>query len=121
MGMFDYIRCKMPMPTEPAPPSIEWFQTKDTPTAFLWMDKWTIEEDGRLVKHGYRVEDRSDPNAKGLMRLCRAATRIDEPENDETVPFHGDIGFGHYDTKTKEDWDYIARFTRSEERRVGKE
>lgn len=113
MGMFDYIRTKMPLPADPAPPEgVEWFQTKETPTYQLWLDKWTIEADGRLVKHAYRIEDHSDPNAEtAFERVIGCMTRIDEPEKDETIPFHGDIGFGHYDSKTGEDWNYVARFT----------
>jgi hypothetical protein len=111
MGMFDYLRCKMPLPSEPAPPSAEWFQTKDVPTHQLYMERWTIEADGRLIKHGVRYEDRSDPNAEGFLRWLGCMTAVLVPEEDKVVDFHGDIGFGHFDYETKEDWDYVARFT----------
>lgn len=111
MGMFDYIRCKMPLPADPAPPQCEWFQTKDVPTAALYLDKWTIEADGRLIRHAYRVEDHSDQKAKGLLRFKGCMTKVFEPENDTAVPYHGDISFGHYDSRTHGDWDYVARFT----------
>lgn len=112
MGMFDYIRCEMPLPAEPRPPAVEWFQTKDVPTGQLYLEKWAIRADGKLVKFGVRYEDRSDPKAEGLMKLCGMATPVLVPEKDEVFDdFHGDICFGHYDSETKEDWDYIARFT----------
>lgn len=111
MGMFDYIRCRMPLPAEPKPPPCEWFQTKDVPTAQLYLGNWTIEADGRLIRHAYRIEDRSDPKAEGILRWAGCMTKVYEPENDVAVPYHGDIGFGHYDNVTGEDWDYVARFT----------
>lgn len=111
MGMFDYIRVKMPLPAEPKPPAVEWFQTKDVPTVQLYMEKWTIEADGRLIKHGVRYEDRSDPNAEGIDRFRGMITSVPDPDSDKEVPYHGDILFGAYDHSTGEDWDYIARFT----------
>ncbi|MDR3485410.1 MAG: hypothetical protein P4M05_10955, partial [Bradyrhizobium sp.] len=60
MGLYDYIRCKMPLPESPQPPKEEWMQTKDTAEQYL--GKYTIEEDGRLIYHEIpreRVEDAS--------------------------------------------------------------
>ncbi len=81
MGMFDHIRCRMPLPAEPAPPDVEWFQTKDTEAQHL--ERYTIEADGRLVHQRADVE----------------------------VPYHGDIAFYEGDSKTGEWWEYVARFT----------
>jgi hypothetical protein len=113
MGLFDYIRIKMPLPADPPPPSVEFFQTKDVPTLQLWMEQWTIEADGRLIKHGVRYEDRSDPNAKpgSLESIIGSMTSVPEPEQDEIVPHHGDICFGHFDTQSNQWWEYTARFT----------
>lgn len=114
MGMFDYIKTEMPLPSEPAPPAVEWFQTKDVPTGQLYLEKWIIRADGSLVKLGVRYEDHSDKSLPegDLGRLAGIMTPVAVPELDEVMDkFHGDIWFGHYDTKTKEDWDYIARFT----------
>lgn len=114
MGMFDYIKSEMPLPAEPTPPAIEWFQTKDVPTGQLYLEKWLIRADGCLVKLGVRYEDRSDKTLPedDIMRLAGMMTPVAEPSLDEVFSdFHGDLSFGHYDTNTKEWWDYIARFT----------
>jgi hypothetical protein len=113
MGVFDYIRVKMPLPALPLPPDIEWFQTKDVPTDQLWLLKWTIEEDGCLIRHGYHIEDRGDKGAPegSIERVAGCMTTIYDPALDEAVDFHGDIAFGHYDDKTGGDWGYVARFT----------
>ncbi len=111
MGLFDYIRIKMPLPSEPPPPRTKWFQTKDVPTDQLYLERWTIESDGSLIKHGVRYEDKSDPKAEGLYRLCGMITPVPVPDDDAAIPFHGDIYFGHIDHKTGEDWQYVARFT----------
>src|SRR6266404_1726604 len=114
MGMFDYIKTEMPLPDNPTPPDCEWFQTKDVPTAALFMEKWIIRSDGKLMKLGVRYEDQSDPNApKGsLESVIGIMTAIPDPSEDKVMEdFHGDLTFGHYDWKTKEWWDYTARFT----------
>jgi hypothetical protein len=56
MGMFDYIRCKYPLPVEGAN-ALE-YQTKDTPRQ--WCDQYEIREDGTLWFRDYDVEDRSE-------------------------------------------------------------
>jgi hypothetical protein len=93
MGMFDHIRCRMPLPSDPPPPAIEWFQTKDVPTPQLYMEQWTIEEDGRLIHHAcdYEqtpVEELPDPTCRWRGSIRRINLR-DEPHGD----FHGDIEF----------------------------
>lgn len=113
MGVFDYIRCRKPLPADPAPPAIEWFQTNDVPTEQLWLEKWTIEADGRLIKHGVRYEDRSDPNAEpgSLESIAGCMTAVPVPEEDAAIEdFHGDLEFHHFD-KEGGWWSYIARFT----------
>jgi len=113
MGMFDYIKSEMPLPGTPAPPDV-WFQTKDVPTGQLYLEKWIIRKDGRLVKFGVRYEDHSDKTLPedDFMRLAGMMTPVAVPELDQVMDkFHGDIEFGHYDSKTGEDWDFVARFT----------
>lgn len=96
MGMFDYIRTEMPLPSEPKPPADEWFQTKDVPTDQLWLARWVIGADGTLTKLGVKPGDAS----------------VLDPTRDEIIhDFHGDIGFGEYDSATGESWYYVARFT----------
>jgi len=113
MGMFDYLRCEMPLPPEPPPPDGCLFQTKDVPTPQLYMEEWVILADGRLKKAGVRYEDRSDKTAPegSFERLAGCMTPIPDPEKDQYFEHHGDIAFYHYDDKTKAWWEYVARFT----------
>lgn len=74
MGMFDNITVKTPLPL-PAYQD-EVFQTKDTP--LQWMTDYVIREDKTLWHSEHDYEDRSDPNAEGLMRICGSMTRINE-------------------------------------------
>jgi hypothetical protein len=113
MGVFDYIKTEMPLPAEPPPPQVEWFQTKDVPNDCLWLEKWVIRADGRLVKLGVRYEDHSDKTLPedDIGRLAGMMTPILDRSLDQTFDFHGDISFGHLVWETREDWDYVARFT----------
>jgi hypothetical protein len=123
MGMFDYIKSEMPLPGDPRP-DVEWFQTKDVPTDQLYLEKWIIRSDGRLVKLGVRYEDHSDKTLPedDIMRLAGMMTPILDPSLDRTFDdFHGDLEFGHYDTKSGEDWDYTARFTDGKCTKIGVE
>lgn len=109
MGMFDYVTCEMPLPGNP-PAGLE-FQTKDGPD-FPFMDTLVIRADGRLVRKGYQVEDRSDPNAEGLMRLWGAMTRIPDESLDHVYEdIHQDLVFYNYDHRTGDTWEFKARFT----------
>lgn len=110
MGMFDYIECKMPLPEHPPPPTVQLFQTKfsDWPQ----LERYVIGADGRLIKLGYTIEDRSDfALGIGTDRLAGCASYVFDPKLDQVIDFHGDILFGLYDDTTGEDWDYVARFT----------
>jgi len=107
MGMYDDFRCDYPID---APPGIDW-QTKDTPAQYL--DLYVLGADGILYHEEYDVEDRSDPNAEGLMALCGLMTRV----NKRLVPmpeFRGEISFyGQDPTNPDEDrewWEYSALF-----------
>ena len=110
MGMFDYLRCKMPLP-EPCPPSDTLFQTKDTDEQY--METYTITEDGRLIHHAVDYEtvpkaERPHPEEDGLLGLRGSIRRI--PRGEVEIPLHGDLEFHHY-SDDKEWWSYIARFT----------
>jgi len=45
MGMFDTVRCELPLPGEPKPTSTAWLQTKDF---HCYLDTYTIKADGTL-------------------------------------------------------------------------
>lgn len=72
MGMFDDLNCKYPLPAEAK--GITWFQTKDTPAQAL--DVYEITETGELWHQEYDFEDRSDPDAEGILRLAGMLTRV---------------------------------------------
>jgi hypothetical protein len=107
MGMFDYIRCEMPLPVTPEPPPDGEFQTKDTPAQYL--DNYKITRDGRLLHEQYDMRWEEDAKAPLGIWQRRDGKRWVE------VPFHGDIEFGtislHRGQFTGGDWDYLARFT----------
>jgi hypothetical protein len=71
MGLFDTITCKYPLPL----PQFQGadFQTKDLECQ---MDCYEIREDGTLWMQKYEIEDRSDPNAEGIARLCGMLSRV---------------------------------------------
>jgi len=95
MGMFDYLRCKYPLPVKGVNDML--FQTKDSPAQ--QMDEYEIREDGTLWHQDYDIEDRSDPNAEGIARIFGMMTRINERWEPE--PMTGEILF--YDGGT--DWE----------------
>jgi hypothetical protein len=89
MGLFDKIICKYPLPSPGALVNLLTFQTKDTD--FPNMDKYEIREDGTFWHENYDIEDRSDPNAKGIWALCGCMTRINRRW--EQVKMTGEIRF----------------------------
>jgi hypothetical protein len=90
MGMFDELRCKYPLPVPGANELL--FQTKDTPEQY--MDLYEIREDGSLWHEVYDIEDRSDPNAEGLMALAGCMTRVNKQW--EPCDMTGEIRFYTY-------------------------
>lgn len=74
MGMYDELRCLFPLPVHGAN-QLE-YQTKDTPTQCL--DLYEIREDGSLWMEDYDVEDHSDPDATGFLRMCGCMTRVNK-------------------------------------------
>ena len=71
MGLFDYIRCEMPLPGDPDPDMA--FQTKDFDPM---MDMYTITSAGRLVLESHGM-DFGDVNYHGMINFYR----FDEDEN----------------------------------------
>lgn len=86
MGTFDDFHCQYPLPVPEAQHQV--FQTKDLE---CYQETYTLRSDGTLWKTHYDVEDRSDPNATGLMRLAGCATRINPREVFE--PYTGEVSF----------------------------
>lgn len=87
MGLFDYVRCHAPLPVVGAD-ALE-FQTKDTDWPYL--ERYEIRADGSLWRERYDIEDRSDPNAEGLLAMAGCMTRVNvrwEPE-----PLTGSLEF----------------------------
>jgi hypothetical protein len=86
MGTFDDFHCQYPLPVPEAQHQV--FQTKDLE---CYQETYKLRSDGMLWKTHYDVEDRSDPNATGLMRLAGCATRINPREVFE--PYTGEVRF----------------------------
>lgn len=112
MGLFDYLRCEMPLPAE-WPGEGFRFQTKDTDAQY--MEQYTITADGRLVHHAVRYEDvppaeRAYPDAKpGSLESVVGITRR-VPTGDVEVLMHGDLQF--HDLDAERGWvSFVARFT----------
>ena len=71
MGMFDEVTCKYPLPVDGANSLL--YQTKSLGCE---MEYFEIREDGSLWKEHYDIEDRSDQNATGFMRMAGCMTRV---------------------------------------------
>ena len=87
MGMFDYVRCHYPLPIEGANGLL--YQSKDLDCQ---MDLFEIREDGTLWRESYDVEDHSDPNAEGIMRLCGMLSRVNQ-RWERVEDFTGEVSF----------------------------
>ncbi len=73
MGMFDEIVIEGGFHPDVSAGS-RW-QTKSLDCG---MDTYKIDTDGQLWREEYDTEDRSDPNAEGLMRLAGICTRVNQ-------------------------------------------
>jgi len=88
MGMFDYLRCKYPLPLDGYEDKI--FQTRDTDSQF--MDNYEISQEGELFLENYEIEDRSDPAKEGMEKFYGMMTKVNlrwEKQKD----FTGEIRF----------------------------
>ena len=93
MGMYDTLRCDMPLPSE-APLTLagHQFQTKDM-VEFPMLTEYRIAEDGTLWLHHSGVHD--EPNVE--------STR---------VPYEGPLNF-YTITRDRQWWEFDADFERS--------
>lgn len=87
--MFDHIKCNYPLPGGEKFQNLD-YQTKDTPNQLL--DNYEIREDGTLWVENYDIEDRSDPNEKGFLRICGMMTRVNKTW-EKVENFTGEICF----------------------------
>ena len=100
--MYDNILCKYPIDVEDIDIKISdlTFQSKDTEAQFL--DNYEIREDGTLWHETYDIEDRSDPNAEGIMKLLGCMTRINQRW--EQVNTTGEIVFYTSTGENRDQW-----------------
>lgn len=90
MGLFDNVRFSYPLPIPQA--QGELFQTKDLENQ---LGTYVVEGDGSLWRVDYDIEDRSDPNATGLVALARRMTRVNPRPT--PYPYSGVINlYGDY-------------------------
>ncbi len=112
MGVFDDLRCEMPLPETalPLPKGGDTiFQTKDTPDQYLTL--YTITADGHLMWRPYKVEARPEEERekRGPMRRVESAP--------ERIEFHGTIDFYEYQAQDESQdgrshwWEFRAKFT----------
>ena len=109
MGMFDYLRCEMPLPDK-APKELEW-QTKDLECGLEW---YAIRENGQLVNRHIRRELK--PGAPEAPKEWLSEEYFEwagtwwEPKEgpDEPADFTGAINFYTMDKATKQWWEFCA-------------
>lgn len=114
MGMFDYLRCEIPLPVGDG----FLFQTKDLDDEMM---EWTLRKDGRLVKHEYDSEltpkdllPYPDMPFIGMSRKIAGSDRDVVRED-----FDGDVVF-YPDGCNKADVDYRATFRKGVLRELAK-
>lgn len=96
MGVFDYVTCHYPLPTE-IPPGRDW-QSKDTPAQYL--DHYEIRQDGTLWHQDYRLRVETEPDGVFSLQMHR-----DNPEW-RPEPYTGELEIHDYDD---EHW-YAVQF-----------
>jgi hypothetical protein len=110
MGMFDYLRCKYPLPVAGAN-ALE-FQTKDTDSQYL--DWYEISEDGWLLHEDYDIEDKSDKSAPegSLSRLQGCMSQVNK-RWEKCENFTGEVAF--YTSVGKNGWvEFSAYFVKGQ-------
>lgn len=112
MGMFDYIRCEVPLPDGWKPDGP--LQTKDFDCDLVCH---VITKEGRLMLeridavHEVPKADRPYPNDDGLLGMC-GSIRTETSVHDSN--FHGVVNFYSYegDINVNHQWhEYNAKFT----------
>lgn len=95
MGMFDYLKCKYPLPDLAV--QDETFQTKSLEKV---LGDYTITADGRLILHAVRYEAVPEKKRpfydkpeweKPFGKIFGAMTSV--PTGDVEIAFHGDVRF----------------------------
>lgn len=109
MGLFDDIRCDMPLPNPPSP-MLQW-QTKSLECG---MNHYLIKEDGHLVDENIRMEEKpgAPPQPKFLTPEDFAWRKewMEQKEGPEIPIDHtGEVRFYSMDAN-KVWWEYVAFF-----------
>jgi hypothetical protein len=90
MGMFDEVRFRgYPLPLQLSDDVL--LQTKSLDCR---MDLFEVREDGSLWREHYDIEDRSDPNAEGIMAIVGCMTRVNKRWQRE--PYTGEVSVTHW-------------------------
>jgi hypothetical protein len=105
MGMFDDIECRWnKLPKEHRGLH---YQSKDIDCC---MESFLVDRDGYLWKLACEYEDRSDPNATGIMRLAGCMTQVNERWV-KTCNFNKEVRIytrdGDYDLNEPNDGEWI--------------
>lgn len=91
MGLYDRLHCHVPLPfpegvSDALRASLQAseYQTKDL---VCFMRDYEIREDGSFWREEYDIEDRSDPNAEGLLCIAGCLTRVNKRWKADTKTF----------------------------------
>lgn len=113
--MFDKIKCKYPLPVKGANKFL--YQTKDTEAQFF--NLYEIRKDGTLWHEAYDIEDKSNPNAKGIMKLVGCMTKVNKKW--EQVEKTGEIKFYRTIDKNHDKWlEFSAYFVKGKLNQIHK-
>lgn len=85
MGMFDEVTVNFSLPKGIVPGTAKVWQTKTFEYPF--MEQYIITENGRLLKEKCHYEDKSNPKAKGIMRLFGMMSKVHDGWEDTN--YHG--------------------------------
>lgn len=107
MGMFDYLKCEMPLPPG-TPEELEW-QTKSLGCGMDWL---AIKPDGTLVNRHLRMEPKpGTPPSPGFMSDEYLAWHSEWYESkegpDEPLDYTGEVRF-YAMAKDKTWWEFCA-------------
>jgi hypothetical protein len=107
MGMFDQLRCHVPLPVEAVQDHV--FQTKSLDCTLA---NYEITPEGRLLEERFDYEDHSSPDQSILQRLQSSMVAVNRRW--EAVDFTGEVEFYTSLRREKgesESWiEFVARF-----------
>ena len=114
MGMYDTIECLYQLPPIPQKPeelinynpNEVYFQTKDLDNV---LDHYTIRSDGTIWHELYDIEDKSDPNAKGIERLFGMHSKTNDRQ-EQMSDFSRTINFYEFIAKDEFKFDYWIEY-----------